>query len=260
MKAKKAAQEVVGAAKPVTERSDRPQRSYHALLRSCLAVIKEVYPGEQPEINLQIGNPDEYEAAKATWEAVNIAALGKPRLTDEEYAELGGEARFLYSFGEEQGPHESILNVSFPNNPNIQGIHISVAPLLLDDGKHDDRIWTSFSGARDIERLSERLNEVFTEWKKTGYTDRHGGPVGDEDNDLNSVAASLGLSFEEAKAKLTAGRKEDTPLRAARRVLRRFENRQTANPDLPVPRKVEDARSFVNRANYQSKKAKIPTP
>jgi hypothetical protein len=87
----------------------------------------------------------------------------------------------------------------------------------------------------------------------------------DETHDLNTLAADLGYSFEEAAEMLTAGQKtarkvSPDPLSRARRVVRNFDNRVARNPDLVVPREVADARSFVNRSNYQNRKAKTAKP
>ena len=81
-----------------------------------------------------------------------------------------------------------------------------------------------------------------------------------EKQDLNKLAAKLGLSFEEAAARLMEPARNPDPLSRARRIVRNFDNRRARNPDLPVPREVIDARSFVNRTNYQNKKAKTATP
>jgi hypothetical protein len=89
------------------------------------------------------------------------------------------------------------------------------------------------------------------------------GTMGDTAHDLNALAANLGFTFEEAAAKLTAaaGRKvSPDPLSRARRVVRNFDYHLAKNPDLPVPREVVDARSFVNRSNYQNRKAKTAKP
>jgi len=82
----------------------------------------------------------------------------------------------------------------------------------------------------------------------------------DAAHDLNALADSLGLSFEEAAARLTAGRKEDTPLRRARRVVRNFDYRRAHDPDLRETPEVLEARSFVNRANYRNRRKKKVAP
>jgi hypothetical protein len=90
---------------------------------------------------------------------------------------------------------------------------------------------------------------------------QYGGTVGDEAHDLNAVAARLGLTFEEAKAKLLKPARKvrvskPDPLSRARRIVRNFDNDVAKKPDLPVPAEVTTARKFVNRANYQNRKAK----
>ena len=93
------------------------------------------------------------------------------------------------------------------------------------------------------------------ESKSPGYT---GGIMRDATHDLNALAANLGISFEEAAAKLTeAAKSANDPLRRARRVVREYER----HPELPETPEVVAARSLVNRANYQSgprRKAKTP--
>jgi hypothetical protein len=96
------------------------------------------------------------------------------------------------------------------------------------------------------------------ESKRSGYT---GDSMGDAAHDLNALAANLGLSFEEAAAKLTAAaRASSDPLSRARRVVRSFERHQHKNPDLPASPEVVEARRFVNRANYRGGKGKTSTP
>ena len=83
----------------------------------------------------------------------------------------------------------------------------------------------------------------------------------DAAHDLNALAPSLGFTFEQAAEALTeAAKAASDPLRRARRVVRSFERRRAKNPDLPEPRDVVDARSFVNRSNYRREKTKTATP
>jgi hypothetical protein len=90
---------------------------------------------------------------------------------------------------------------------------------------------------------------------------QQGGTVGDEAHDLNALASRLGLTYEEAAAKLTArkpGRKvsKNDPVSVARRVVRRYEQEKLENSALKPSREVLDAFSIINKANYPGVKAK----
>jgi hypothetical protein len=120
--------------------------------------------------------------------------------------------------------------------------------------------------------VPDTLLQGFVERKKPGYTDderedRQSGAVPppvimlNEEHDLNVLAANLGLSFEEAAAKLTeAAKSANDPLRRARRVVTSFDRRRAKNRSLREPPEVKTARSFVNRANYQNRTGKKPAP
>jgi hypothetical protein len=112
--------------------------------------------------------------------------------------------------------------------------------------KEDEERAKSF----DVPPSDVRKNEL-EESNQWGYTYPWMGKLrniipGDPEHDLNALAESLGLSFEEGAARLTARRKENTPLRQARRVVRNFERRRAKNKDLPEPPEVGEARKFVN--------------
>lgn len=81
--------------------------------------------------------------------------------------------------------------------------------------------------------------------------------------DLNALAANLGLTFEQAAAKLTAAAARsvsDDPLSRPRRIVRSYDRNRAKNPDTPETPEVATARSFVNRTNYQNRKAKTAKP
>jgi hypothetical protein len=109
-----------------------------------------------------------------------------------------------------------------------------------------------------LESIDKADAEIRAELRKSklpGYPGgQQGGTVGDAEHDLNAVAARLGLTFEEAKAKLTArkpGRKvsKNDPVSVARRVVRRYEQEKVENPALKPSREVLDAFSIINKAN-----------
>jgi hypothetical protein len=78
--------------------------------------------------------------------------------------------------------------------------------------------------------------------------------VGDAAHDLNALAASLGLTFENAAAVLTeAAKAENDPLRRARRIVRSYERQKHKDPDCPPSQEVLAAFSIINKANYRKK-------
>jgi hypothetical protein len=96
----------------------------------------------------------------------------------------------------------------------------------------------------------------------------HEGMVDNFDKqDLNALAERLGLTYKEAAARLTAPAHEASarkvssdPLSRARRIVRDFDYRRAKNPNLLPPREVVEARSFVNRTNYQNRNPKTAKP
>lgn len=82
------------------------------------------------------------------------------------------------------------------------------------------------------------------------------GIMPDAKHDLNKLADSLGLTFEEAAARLTAatpGRKvsKNDPLSRARRIVRSYQRQRAKNPDYQPSREVLDAFSIINKDNYR---------
>jgi tetratricopeptide (TPR) repeat protein len=121
----------------------------------------------------------------------------------------------------------------------------------------DDDIWT-------VPR------EKFGESKTPGYpfkgredrqstVDLPPGVMSDAEHDLNALAANLGLSFEEAAAKLTAGKKpralSSDPLSVARRVVRRYQRRRAKDPNFPASAEVLAAFRVISKGNYPGVKA-----
>jgi hypothetical protein len=94
-----------------------------------------------------------------------------------------------------------------------------------------------FSRSYPLLNWGEQLHKTkkfLEKYSPPGYTGgQHGGTVGDAAHDLNTLAANLGLSFEEAAERLTAPRRavSNDPLSRARRVVRRYERRKKENPD-----------------------------
>jgi hypothetical protein len=90
-------------------------------------------------------------------------------------------------------------------------------------------------------------------------------PGEDRAHDLNALAASLGLTFQEAAAKIlaasaSAAAASPDPLRRARRIVRRFDRLRAKNLNLAESPEVKAARRLVNRSNYQNRKANSAAP
>jgi len=109
----------------------------------------------------------------------------------------------------------------------------------------------------DNETIEDVVNSIVDILSTVSYDEGMGNAA----HDLNALAADFGYTFEEAAAILTeAAKAASDPLRRARRIVRNFERSRAKNEGLPETPEVVEARSVVNRANYQRGKGKIPTP
>jgi hypothetical protein len=80
----------------------------------------------------------------------------------------------------------------------------------------------------------------------------------DKKHDLNELAKRLGLTFEEASAKLTApGRNVSSdPLSRARRIVRGYQRTRAKDPDFKPSSEVLAAFKIINESNYPAVKAR----
>lgn len=128
-----------------------------------------------------------------------------------------------------------------------ESILIELRQIYADAGLIEFDVDESISPAYTIEGRAGRQTEVVPP----------PGIMPDAKHDLNKLADSLGLTFEQAASALTeAAKAANDPLRRARRIVRKYQRQHAKDPDFSPSREVLDAFKVINESNYPGVKAK----